>query len=381
MALNNKLDKSLLFDDELGNPHNQFKSIHVAGTNGKGSCSHMMASVLQEAGYTVGLYTSPHLKDFRERIKINGQPASKEFVVDFIARHQSFLDHHQLSFFEMTVGMAFAYFAEQQVDIAVVEVGLGGRLDSTNIITPILCLITNIGLDHTQILGNTLQKIALEKAGIIKQDVPVVIGERQPETETIFKIVAAQRKAPIRFAQDLEEKTYATDLRGSYQQKNCRSAVAALRQLKGFSLTEEHMAKGLKSVVQNTGLLGRWQLLQENPKVICDTAHNKEGLSLVLEQLQKESCKKLHCVIGFVADKNIEDVLGLFPQNATYYFVAPAIPRALPEQELQQGAQKKGLRGNAFASVREGYAEAKSRAAKDDLIFVGGSTFVVAAII
>ncbi|MEC8830789.1 MAG: folylpolyglutamate synthase/dihydrofolate synthase family protein, partial [Bacteroidota bacterium] len=350
-AMNAKLDNIIHFCNVLGNPEKKFKSIHVAGTNGKGSSSHMLASILQEAGYTVGLYTSPHLKDFRERIKINGKVVGEEFVVDFIAQHQPFLEYHKLSFFEMTVGMAFSYFAEETVDIAVIEVGLGGRLDSTNIITPEVSLITNIGMDHTQFLGDTLQKIALEKAGIIKPKVPVVISETQTETKMIFNLIAHQLKSDIVFADNNDPmKEYETDLLGDYQQKNIRGAVATIRRLKAFDVPEEAISKGLKNVVDNTGLLGRWQVLQENPLVVCDTAHNKEGLQLVLKQVAKQKFNNLHMVVGFVNDKDVKSVLSLFPKNASYYFVRPNIPRGMDTVKLQELAKEEGVVGDVYKS-------------------------------
>lgn len=380
-ALNNKLDKSILFDQLLGQPHKKYKTIHVGGTNGKGSSSHMIASVLQEAGYKVGLYTSPHLKDYRERIKINGEPVSAEYVVDFIQQHRLFLEDNKLSFFEMTVGMAFQYFLEQEVDFAVIEVGLGGRLDSTNIITPVISLITNIGLDHTHILGDTLEKIALEKAGIIKKEVPVVIGERQRETNTLFNIIATQKRAPIFFAEDLIKDEFETDLKGSYQQRNVISAVATLRHIPSLELKNEALRKGLLNVVGNTGLLGRWQILQQNPKVICDTAHNVEGLELVMAQLRSESYASLHLVLGFVSDKEIESILKLFPKEGQYYFSSPKIARGLDGEILIQKARTLGLKGELFASVIEAYDKAIGNARPEDVVYVGGSTFVVAEII
>lgn len=380
-ALNHKLDKTILFDSYLNHPHKQFKSIHVGGTNGKGSCCHIMASVLQEAGYKVGLYTSPHLKDFRERIKINGEPVPKEFVVQFIKEHKGFLEDHQLSFFEMTAGMAFTYFAKEKVEIAIIEVGLGGRLDSTNIITPEVCLITNIGLDHTNILGNTHEKIALEKAGIIKRETPVVIGERHEKTNSIFRIIAAQKKAPICFAEEEKRVEYESDLKGPYQIKNVQSAVTTLGKLKGVYVTEQQIADGLLNVIPNTGLLGRWQILNENPRIICDTAHNKEGLELVLHRLSHEKAEKLHFVVGFVADKNVDDLLRLFPKGASYHFCSPNIPRALAVDELHNKAGTAGLQGTKYSSVGEALDEAKNKAKTNDLIFVGGSTFVVAEVV
>ncbi|SHH06313.1 bifunctional folylpolyglutamate synthase/dihydrofolate synthase [Flagellimonas flava] len=381
LALKNKLDNILHLSDLLGNPHQKFKSIHVAGTNGKGSSSHMLASILQEAGYKVGLYTSPHLKDFRERIRINGKKIEKAFVKEFVASRKTFFEQHELSFFEMTVGMAFQYFAMEEVDIAVIEVGLGGRLDSTNIIHPEVSLITNIGLDHTQILGDTLEKIALEKAGIIKRGVPVVISERQLETRGIFELIAAQKSARITFAEDATTPKYQTDLLGSYQEKNIGGVVETIKELKGFKVTEEHIKKGLLNVVKNTGMLGRWQVLGKNPTIICDTAHNREGLQLVLEQLQLQSEKRLHIVLGFVDDKNVGQLLGLFPKNGIYYFVKPNVPRGFAVEKLRKLALENGLNGKVFKSVEKGLKRAVGNADKDDLIFVGGSTFVVAEVV
>ncbi|WP_067034489.1 bifunctional folylpolyglutamate synthase/dihydrofolate synthase [Allomuricauda sp. CP2A] len=381
VALNAKMDNIIEFSNLLGNPEKKFKSIHVAGTNGKGSCSHMLASILQEAGYKVGLYTSPHLKDFRERIKINGQMVGEKFVVDFITEHKAFLEFKKLSFFEMTVGMAFSYFAAEKVDIAIVEVGLGGRLDSTNIITPEVSLITNIGLDHTHILGDTLEKIALEKAGIIKPKVPVVISEQQPETVMIFTLIAHQLQSEIVFADALDLPNYKTDLLGEYQQQNVRGAVAAIKQLENFKVSETAIVKGLQKVVQNTGLLGRWQILQEKPMVVCDTAHNKEGLYYVLRQIAKQQYEQLHIVLGFVSDKDVKGVLALFPREAKYYFVKPNISRGMDVKLLSELAHSQGIEGEVFNSVEEGLKAALAAAKSDDFIYVGGSTFVVAEIV
>jgi dihydrofolate synthase/folylpolyglutamate synthase len=311
-----KLESIISFCAYLDNPHQKFKTIHVAGTNGKGSSSHMLASILQEAGYKVGLYTSPHLKDFRERIKINGQVVTEEFVVGFVQEHKNYFEKHPLSFFEMTVGMAFAAFAEQQVDIAIVEVGLGGRLDSTNIINPEVTLITNIGFDHMDMLGDTLEKIAFEKAGIIKEGVPLVVSEFQNGTELVFKEQTHLKKAPLIWAENINCPNYQTDLRGEYQKKNVCGVVAVIQNLPHFKVKGEHIRAGLLNVVKNTGLLGRYQVLRELPKVVCDTAHNFEGLSLVLAQLQQENFNKLHFVIGFVKGKDVHKILQLFPKNA-----------------------------------------------------------------
>lgn len=380
-ALKDKLDNILVFSETLDNPHKKFKSIHVAGTNGKGSSSHMLASILQEAGYKVGLYTSPHLKDFRERIKINGKVVSKDFVKEFIRIHKAFFEANELSFFEMTVGMAFHYFAEQEVDVAIVEVGLGGQWDSTNIIIPEVSLITNIGLDHTQILGDTLEKIALEKAGIIKNGIPVVISELQPETEGIFKLLAAKKRAKITFAEDLPIKDFTTDLLGSYQTKNIKGVVAALGELQGFQIKQSHIKKGLENSIKNTGILGRWQVLDKDPLVVCDTAHNKEGLQMVLKQIEQHKPKNLHFVLGFVDDKNLVDILKLFPKDAIYYWVKPNVPRGLDAEELKRISLDFGLKGVVFKSVQKGLEKALQLAKPNDLIYVGGSTFVVAEVV
>ncbi|MHA7832205.1 MAG: bifunctional folylpolyglutamate synthase/dihydrofolate synthase [Flagellimonas sp.] len=380
-AFNAKLDNIIHFCDVLDNPEKKFKSIHVAGTNGKGSSSHMLASILQEAGYKVGLYTSPHLKDFRERIKINGKVVSKKFVTDFIEQHKPFFEYHKLSFFEMTVGMAFSYFAEEKVDIAIIEVGLGGRLDSTNIITPEVSLITNIGMDHTQFLGDTLEKIALEKAGIIKPKVPVVISETQPETKMIFNLIAHQLKCNIIFADAEPANGYSTDLLGEYQQKNINGVVACIHQLDNFEVPDVAISEGLQKVVENTGILGRWQILMHQPLVVCDTAHNREGLQLVLDQVEKQSYSQLHIVLGFVTDKDVRTVLRLFPRDAKYYFVRPGIPRGMEAFELQELAKELGLNGKAYKSVEKGFKKALKNAEPKDMVYVGGSTFVVSEVV
>lgn len=366
--------------DHLDNPENRFRPIHVAGTNGKGSVSHMLASVLQEIGFKVGLYTSPHLKDFRERIKINGKEIGEKSVVDFIHRNKPFLEQEDLSFFELTVGMAFEYFAHEEVDIAVIEVGLGGRLDSTNIITPEVSVITNIGYDHTAILGNTLEAIAAEKAGIIKPGVPVVIGEKQKETLPVFRQIAESKNAPMFLA---EEVHYETDLKGLYQKKNTRTVamtVNVLRQL-GWKISPEALSKGLANVIHNTGLRGRWDVIKEAPKVICDTAHNKEGLAFAMQQLLQEKYDKLFLVIGVVNDKDLNAVLPLFPPEAEYFFCRPNIPRGLEAGILKEAAAKNGLFGRSYASVSEAYEAALKKASNEDVIYVGGSTFTVAEII
>lgn len=380
-AFKGKLDNIQALSNYLGHPERKFKSIHVAGTNGKGSCSHMLASILQEAGYRVGLYTSPHLKDFRERIRINGKPVSKKYVVDFIKKNKLFFEAHDLSFFEMTVGMAFQYFEKEKIDIAIVEVGLGGRLDSTNIITPEVSLITNIGYDHVEMLGDTIAKIAFEKAGIVKPGVPVVISEFQEETATVFNNIANERGAKIIFAGEKIPAIYKTSLLGSYQCKNVKGVVATIKELKGFDLKEKHIVDGLLNVSANTGLLGRWQYIGENPTVVCDTAHNTEGLSIVLDQIKEQGYKDLHMIIGFVKDKNLEQILPLFPKNAHYYFCRPNIPRGLDELVLKAKALEFGLKGDAYSSVNESVNAALRLADKTDFVFVGGSTFVVAEIV
>jgi dihydrofolate synthase/folylpolyglutamate synthase len=379
-AFKKDLTNILALSKELDFPEQKFKSIHVAGTNGKGSTSHMLASILQEAGYKVGLYTSPHLKNFTERIRINGVEISEEKVTEFINGNKDFLEQQKMSFFEMTVGLAFDYFASEKVDIAIIEVGLGGRLDSTNCITPEVAVITNIGLDHTQFLGETLPEIAFEKAGIIKKNIPVVIGEEQAAVKSVFITKAAKECAPIYFASDTTE-SYRSDLLGDYQTKNSKTAVAAIKILKGYQVSKENIKNGLLNVVKNTNLKGRWQVLQEHPKVICDTAHNKEGLAIVLNQLKKQPFKKLHIVLGFVTDKKLETMLPLFPSNASYYFCKPAISRGLSEVVLEANAKKFNLVGKKYSSVKLALKSALLNANQQDIIYVGGSTFVVAEII
>lgn len=367
----------------LGDPQKKFKSVHVAGTNGKGSTTHMLAAVLKEAGYKVGLYTSPHLKDFRERIKINGVMIPQETVVAFIQQNKTFLEENSLSFFEMTVGMAFDHFASEEVDIAVVEVGMGGRLDSTNIITPEISVITNIGLDHTAFLGNTLEEIAAEKAGIIKPGIPVVIGERHEKTAPVFQKIASEKEAKIIFAEDHTYRHYETDLKGDYQQKNLKTTLAALEELKvlGWEIPEEAISNGLNSVKLHTGLQGRWDILREKPRVICDTAHNKEGLELVFQQLRREKFNRLHVVLGTVNDKDLDAVLPLFPTEAVYYFCKPDVPRGLDAEDLKARALSYNLEGKLYASVADAYEAALEAALDEDLIFVGGSNFVVAEVL
>ena len=383
-AFKKDLSNTLKLAAHLGNPERDFKSVHVAGTNGKGSSSHMIASVLQEAGYKVGLYTSPHLKDYRERIRVNGKYISEESVVDFIQNNKSFFEAENLSFFEMSVGMAFWYFAEEKVDVAVIEVGMGGRLDSTNIIIPEVCLITNIGKDHTQFLGTTLPEIAGEKAGIIKPKVPVIISEKHPETAPVFRKTAQERNSEIIFAEECETlEDLSTDLLGSYQQKNIKGVAAVINQLisRDWIISEENIRDGLKNVRKNTNLRGRWDILQEAPKVICDTAHNSDGLKYVFRQLEGEVYERLHFVLGVVNDKDLDEVLPLFPKNATYYFCKPDVPRGLEVEKLMAKSIEFGLLGKVFNSVPEAYAEALKTAGEKDLIFCGGSNFTVAEII
>ena len=381
-AYKKDLTNTHLLIHQLNHPELKFKSIHVAGTNGKGSTSSMIASILQEAGYKVGLYTSPHLKDFRERIRINGEMISEEFVVEFIAQNKSFFEENQLSFFEMTVGLAFDYFAKEAVDVAIIEVGMGGRLDSTNIITPLVAVITNIGFDHTQFLGDTLAKIAFEKAGIIKKNIPVVIGEYTEETKAVFLEKAASEVAPIYFAQDNPPVTYDCALLGDYQEHNKKTVLQAIELLRSeFHIAIEHIKLGLEHVIQNTGLLGRWQILNEKPFVVCDTAHNSHGLKIVLNQVQKYNFDTLHIVLGVVNDKDLDAILPLFPKTATYYFCKPAISRGLDATDLQQKAAVFELNGRVYNSVSEAYQAAMKSAVATDFIYIGGSTFVVAEIV
>lgn len=368
----------------LGHPEQSLKSIHVAGTNGKGSTSHLLASVLQEAGYRVGLYTSPHLKDFRERIKINGEMISESYVVDFIAQHQPFFEEHSLSFFEMTVGLAFDYFAHQKVDIAVIEVGMGGRLDATNIITPLVSVITNISKDHTAFLGNTLAEIAGEKAGIIKPKIPVVIGEYTAETKPVFEAKAKECNANIFYAQDLIQTTPATELLGEYQEFNKKTVMQTLHILQTtqeLNISEKNIADGFMNVIINSGLQGRWQQLGSNPKIICDTAHNSAGLKIVMQQIEHEKFEQLHMVLGVVNDKDLTEILPLLPQKAKYYFCKPNLPRGLDAEILKTTATNFGLTGDVYSSVSEAYQAAKNKATQNDFIYVGGSTFVVAEIL
>jgi dihydrofolate synthase/folylpolyglutamate synthase len=383
-AYKKDLTNTHLLINHLGNPHKKVKCVHVAGTNGKGSTSHMLASVLQEAGYKVGLYTSPHLKDFRERIKINGIDITEKFVCDFINENKSFFESNDISFFEMSVGMAFDYFAKEKVDIAIIEVGMGGRLDATNIITPLVSVITNIGLDHTQFLGNTIEAIAGEKAGITKPNTPVVIGEYTPETKAVFLAKAQKTNSAIYFASELILENYPSDLTGDYQFHNKKAVLQTIEILNSqqeFTITKDDIKIGLLNVVKNTGLQGRWQQMGDSPKIICDTAHNKHGLEIVLNQIQKEKFEQLHIVLGVVNDKDLDEILPLFPKNAVYYFSKPNNPRGLNATILAHKAREHGLTGAVFNSITTAYQNALEAAKDADLIYIGGSTFVVAEIL
>ena len=383
-AYKEDLTNTLLLAQHLNNPENYLKCIHVAGTNGKGSTSHLLASVLQEAGYKVGLYTSPHLKDFRERIKINGKEISEEFVCEFVEKNKSFFEANDLSFFEMTVGLAFEYFAKEKTDINIIEVGMGGRLDATNIITPLVSVITNIGKDHTQFLGNTLQSIAKEKAGIIKKDVPVVVGEYVSETKEVFLAKAKETHSELFFASDIVKENYPSVLLGDYQISNKKTALQTIRvlQIQGdFEITEENIQNGFLNVINTTGLQGRWQQLKSQPKVICDTAHNSHGLKIVLNQIKKEQFEELHFVLGVVNDKDLEEILPLFPKEAHYYFCKPNILRGLDAEILQQKAADFQLNGKVYNSVSNAYQAALQNANKSDFVYIGGSTFVVAEVL
>lgn len=383
-AYKKDLTNTHLLIEHLGNPHKKLRCIHVAGTNGKGSTSHMLASVLQEAGYKVGLYTSPHLKDFRERIKINGEDIPEEFVCQFINENKLFFESNDISFFEMSVGLALDYFSQEKVDFAIIEVGMGGRLDATNIITPLVSIITNIGFDHTQFLGNTIKAIAGEKAGIIKPAIPVVIGEYTVETKIIFKTKAQENKSEIYFASDLITENYPSDLLGDYQVHNKKiilQTLAILNTKVGCKISDTTLKAGLLHVVKNTGLQGRWQQLGDHPKIICDTAHNKNGLEIVLNQIQKESFKRLHIVLGVLNDKDLDQILPLFPQSAVYYFSKPNNPRGLDSIILEKKARSFGLKGTVFNSITAAYKSALESADNTDFIYIGGSTFVVAEIL
>jgi dihydrofolate synthase/folylpolyglutamate synthase len=406
-AYRNDLKNIILLDNYFDHPHNKYLTIHIGGTNGKGSVSHMIASVLQEAGYKTGLYTSPHLKDFRERIKVNGEMIPENEVITFLTRHKNIIESVKPSFFEMTVAMAFNYFAEMQVDVAVIEVGLGGRLDSTNIIDPVLSVITNIGHDHMDLLGDTFEKIAAEKAGIIKKNIPVMISESQPETERVFMTKAKESESVISFADrnyscKLEEyisvngergyvmRELSTNhqfkgklmLGGDYQSKNLQAVFAAFDTLKNvFEISHDKITDGIRNVVTNTGLYGRWQILSRDPLTVCDTGHNREGLKYVLDQLKRIPKSALHIILGFVNDKDLGSVLPLFPIDAMYYFTKANIPRALNETVLKSEAGIYGLTGQSFSDIKTALENARTNAKESDLIFIGGSTFVVAEVI
>ena len=392
------LSTTIALDNHLGNPHRKFRTIHVAGTNGKGSTSHTIAAVLQENGYKVGLYTSPHLIDFRERMRVNGIPAPKEYVTEFVEKHRAFFEPLQPSFFELTTAMAFNYFAQQKVDVAVIEVGLGGRLDCTNIISPDLCIITNISKDHTQFLGNTLEEIAGEKAGIIKHGAPVVIGETTAETKPVFCRTAEQTGAPIVFAEEENGLLDATpcgsgfvyntkeygilngELGGFCQEKNANTILAAIKQLKamGYDITPESVRKGFTNVTTLTGLMGRWQKIGESPLTVCDAGHNIGGIGYIAKQLEAQECNTLRIVFGMVSDKDITAVLATMPKKATYYFTQASIQRAMPASELHKLAGTFGLHGSHYPDVPTALAAAKADSNADDFIFIGGSCFIVA---
>ncbi|MDF1571862.1 MAG: bifunctional folylpolyglutamate synthase/dihydrofolate synthase [Bacteroidales bacterium] len=398
------LDNTHALDLALGHPHRHFSSVHIAGTNGKGSVSHMLASVLQEAGYRTGLYTSPHLVDFRERIRINGMMISEDHVVGFVERSREVIDRVQPSFFEMTVAMAFDHFAREKVDIAVIETGMGGRLDSTNIITPEVSALTRISLDHTEFLGNTETLIAAEKAGIIKDNVPVTVGSNNDAACDVFRNVAAQKNSPIHFAaqertftfqtyttgqqaifhfrniESQSEESYTSDLTGTYQHENLSLVLTTIKvlQQRGWIIPGPAISNGLGNVKKNTSIRGRWELLGANPRIICDTAHNASGVQVVMEQLQQVPHRQLHIVWGMVGDKPVETIFRYLPRNAAYYFTQPSIPRAMPLETLLEHAAMNGLPGSAHATVGKAYQAATLAAKAEDTIFIGGSTFVVA---
>ena len=392
------LENSFLLDAHFGHPHRNYRTIHIAGTNGKGSTSHTIAAILQAAGYKVGLYTSPHLIDFRERIRVNGKPVSKQFVIDFVEKERSFFEPLHPSFFELTTAMAFLYFAQEKVDVAIIEVGLGGRLDCTNIITPDACIITNISPDHTQFLGNTLAKIASEKAGIIKKNIPVIIGETTSETKEVFTRKATIEEAPIIFAEEEQHLqnaqpheggiTYTTakygiieaELSGSYQIKNTNTILAALRILKqkGYNISDENIKKGFSNVTASTGLMGRWQKIGEKPAIVCDAGHNIGGIRYIVEQLSQQKCHTMRIIFGMVNDKDISSVLAMMPRNAKYYFTQASVKRALEAEELASKALEYSLKGSCYPTVAAALEAAKKDALPEDFIFVGGSCFIVA---
>ena len=360
----------------LDNPHKKFKSIHIAGTNGKGSTAHLISSILQEAGFKTGLYTSPHLKDFRERIKINGVKISENDVISFVTINKKNFEKINMSFFEYTVALAFDHFAKEKVDIAIIETGLGGRLDSTNIISPEISVITNIGYDHMNLLGNTLEQIAIEKAGIVKEKTPVLIGRKQIETETVFEEKASQKNTSVFYAKQNEVKFNVPN----YQKENINTSISAIKIL-DWKISNQEINDGIKNVNQNTGLRGRWETLSKNPKIICDTGHNVDGISNIISQLKQIKFNKLHIVFGTVNDKKINDILNLLPKDAKYYFCKAKIDRALNADKLKSIANEYKLIGESFESVEKALLNAKNNAKKEDLIFIGGSTFVVAEVI
>ena len=381
-AYKKDLSNITLICEHLNNPQNNFKSIHVGGTNGKGSCSHMLSSILQEAGYKVGLYTSPHLVDFRERVRLNGEMISKDSVSEFMHHNFDFFESNNVSFFEMTVGLAFNYFSFNKVDIAIIEVGMGGRLDSTNIITPILSLITNISIDHTKFLGSNFSDIAREKAGIIKEKTPIVIGETQDEIKSIFIDVANTKSSEIVFADDFIYDNYDCDLQGIYQKKNIKTVLKAsqILQQNDYKINDVHIKTGLNNVSNNTGLKGRWDIIQNSPMIICDTAHNMAALKEVISQLIRLEYSKLYFIVGFSDDKDLDKISKIFPENSEYYFVKPKVDRGKDSQELKQVFESNNRIGIIQNSVNEAINQIKKTSSKDDVIFIGGSTFVVSEI-
>ena len=381
-AYKKDLSNIILVCEHLNNPHNNFKSIHIGGTNGKGSCSHMLSSILQEANYKVGLYTSPHLVDFRERIKINGNMISKDSVSKFMYENFDFFESNNLSFFEMTVGLAFDYFSKNKVDIAIIEVGMGGRLDSTNIISPILSIITNISLDHTRFLGSNISDIAKEKAGIIKDNIPVVIGQTQQEISPIFTDIAKSKNSEIIFADHFIYDTYNCDLKGDYQKKNIKTVLKSTEILKhlDYKINDSHIKTGLNNVSNNTGLQGRWQVIQRKPMIICDTAHNEAALGEVISQLTKMEYSELHFIIGFSNDKNLKKISKIFPEDSKYYFVQSKVGRARDAKEVRDIFKLNNRCGDYYRSVKNTIQYVKGVSKENDIIFIGGSTFVVSEI-
>lgn len=375
------LSNTRALDEHFNHPHTKYKTIHIAGTNGKGSCSHSIAAILQTAGYRVGLYTSPHLVDFSERIRVNGEPISEDYVIDFVEHERHFFEPLHPSFFEVTTALAFKYFSDMNVDVAVIEVGLGGRLDCTNIISPILSVITNISFDHTQFLGDTLAKIAAEKAGIIKKGTRVVIGEAMSETRPVFEAKAKEMCAPICFAEDNPYENAAdlmTDLQGAYQRKNANTILTAIANLPELSISNDNIRCGLANVCTLTGLKGRWQTLAQHPLTICDTGHNVAGWKYLSRQIAQQPCDALHIVFGMVDDKDIDTVMDMLPKNAKYYFTKAETHRAINETVLKEKAETRGLSGNAYSSVQQAYNAAKKNAEDNDFVFIGGSSYVVA---